>query len=57
VGTWVAAILTYGLHLLPGPTRVLLTMMGAAGAAELLGSATEAMSWSGAESRVRVGKA
>lgn len=55
-GTWVAAILTYGLHLLPGPTRVLITMMGAVGAAELLGAGTEAMSWSGAEARVRVGK-
>ena len=34
VGTWVAAILTYGLHLLPGPTRVLLTILSAEAAEE-----------------------
>jgi len=55
VGTWVAAILTYGLHLLPGPTRVLLTILSAAGAAELLGATTEALSWGGAVARRRVG--
>ena len=54
-GTWVAAILTYGLHLLPGPTRVLLTILSAAGAAELLGATTEALSWGGAVARRRVG--
>ena len=55
VGTWVAAILTYGLHLLPGPTRVLLTILSAAGVAELLGATTEALSWGGAVARRRVG--
>ena len=55
VGTWVAAILTYGLHLLAGPTRVLLTILSAAGAAELLGATTEALSWSGAVARHRIG--
>jgi hypothetical protein len=54
-GTWVAAILTYGLHLLPGPTRVLLTILSAAGVAELLGATTEALSWGGAVARRRVG--
>jgi hypothetical protein len=54
-GTWIAAILTYGLHLLPGPTRVLLTILSAAGAAELLGATTEALSWGGAVARRRVG--
>jgi hypothetical protein len=55
-GTWIAAGLTYGLHLLPGPTRVLLTILSAAGIAELLGSATEALSWGGAVARNRVGE-
>jgi hypothetical protein len=54
-GTWVAAILTYGLHVVPGPTRVLLTILSAAGAAELLGATTEALSWGGEEARRRVG--
>ncbi|HEY3109642.1 MAG TPA: DUF1360 domain-containing protein [Chloroflexota bacterium] len=54
-GTWVAAIFTYGLHLLPGPTRVLLTILSAAGAAELLDATTEALSWGGAVARRRVG--
>ncbi len=54
-GTWIAAVLTYGLHLMPGPTRVLLTILSAAGAAELLGATTEALSWEGAAARRRAG--
>jgi len=50
-GTWVAALLTYGLHLAPGPTRVLMAMTGAAGVAELQGAATEALSLIGADTR------
>ena len=36
VGVWISAALTYGLLWLPGPTRVFVTMFGAAGAAEAL---------------------
>ena len=55
-GTWIAALFTYGLHLVPGPTRLLLTILSAAGAAELLGAATEALSWTGTDARRRVGR-
>lgn len=54
-GTWVAALLTYLLYLVPGPTRVFLTMTTAIGMAELLGAATEAMSWSGQYARTMSG--
>lgn len=54
-GTWVAALLTYLLYLVPGPTRVFLTMTTAIGIAELLGAATEAMSWSGQYARTMSG--
>lgn len=50
-GTWVAALLTYLLYLFPGPARVFLVMTGVTGAAELLGAATEAMSWTGQQAR------
>jgi hypothetical protein len=44
-GTWIAAALVYGLHLLPGPTRVFMTIMGSIGFAEMLNALTEALSW------------
>jgi hypothetical protein len=50
-GTWVAALLTYLLYVFPGPVRVFLVMTGVVGAAELLGAATEAMSWTGQQAR------
>jgi len=50
-GTWIAAMLTYLLYLFPGPTHVFLTMTAAIGIAELLGAATEAMSWTGQQAR------
>jgi len=45
-GTWIAAALVYGLHLLPGPTRILMTIMSTTGAAELMNAASAALSWS-----------
>src|SRR5262249_12505893 len=42
VGTWAVAGLVYGLHLAPRPTRVFLTIMSAAGVAELLQWSNEA---------------
>ena len=52
-GTWIAAALLYGLRLLPGPTRALVTIFAAAGANELLGAATEALQWTGEAERRR----
>lgn len=50
-GTWIAAALTYALSLAPRPTRAFLTIMSAVGMAELLNSATEALSWTGRAAR------
>lgn len=55
-GTWIAALLTYALYLAPGPTRVLLTILGASGAAELLNAATEALTWAGQAARKQSGQ-
>ena len=54
-GTWIAAGLVYGLQILPGPTRMLITIMSAIGLAEVLHAATEAMSWFGDVERHTVG--
>jgi Protein of unknown function (DUF1360) len=51
IGTWIAAGLVYGTHLAPRPTRVFLTVMGTAGAAELLNCSAEALGWSGRAAR------
>ena len=51
VGTWVAAGLTYGMQIAPGPTRLAATMIGVAGAAEILDSAVEALTWTGKAAR------
>ena len=50
-GTWVAAGLVYGLHLMPRPTRVLLAIMSTTGVAELCYSLTEALDWSARAAR------
>ncbi|MCK6627760.1 MAG: DUF1360 domain-containing protein [Anaerolineae bacterium] len=54
-GTWIAAMLVYGLNLIPGPTRAFLGMMSAIGIAELLNAATEALQWTGAAERREAG--
>lgn len=53
VGTWTAAGLVYGLHLVPRPTRVLLAVMGTTGVAELCYSLTEALDWTARAARRR----
>jgi hypothetical protein len=53
VGTWVAAGLVYGLHLLPRPTRLFLTIVGTTGVAELCYSLTEALDWNARAARHR----
>jgi len=54
-GTWVSAILVYGLYAYPGPARVFLAMTAAIGAAELLNSVTEIFCWSGQYARELTG--
>jgi hypothetical protein len=55
-GTWVAAVLVYGLYAIPGPTRVFLIIMAVIGAAELLNAFEEAFCWSGQYARTMAGK-
>lgn len=55
VGTWVGAFLTYGLMLVPGPTRVLMAILSATGIAELLHSLGESLKWNGQLARNRSG--
>lgn len=50
-GTWIAAFLVYGLRVAPGPTRLFLAFMSAAGLAEILDSANEALFWAGRAER------
>ncbi len=54
-GTWMAALMVYGLLLLPGPTRVFMAIMSATGIAEWLNSSGEAMKWSSLVARNEVG--
>lgn len=54
-GTWISAGLVYGLEILPGPTRMLMTIMSATGLAELVNAATEYLSWNGQAARERAG--
>lgn len=55
-GTWVAAGLVYGLHLMPRPTRVLLAIMSTTGVAELCYSVTEALDWTARSARRNCGQ-
>jgi hypothetical protein len=54
-GTWIAAALVYGLQILPRPTRILITIMGVTGIAEILNAAVEALSWFGLVERKELG--
>ena len=54
-GTWIAALLVYGLVLFPGPTRLFLWMIAAVGLAQIIGAMVEALSWSGQLSRTHTG--
>ena len=54
-GTWIAAVLVYGMQVLPGPTRALMAIMSVIGIGEVLNAATEALSWNAQLSRERVG--
>jgi hypothetical protein len=54
-GTWAAAGMVYGLRVAPGPARLFVTIMSAAGATELLNGAVEALEWSAQANRQRAG--
>ncbi len=55
VGTWLAAGLVYGIHLAPGPTRLLAAILGVSGLAELFGAFAEMLTWTAQAARKRVG--
>jgi hypothetical protein len=55
VGTWISAILVFGLGVLPGPTRTFLKIMSGIGLAEFVNAATEALQWHGEAARVEAG--
>jgi hypothetical protein len=54
-GTWIAAVLVYGMQVLPGPTRALMAIMSVIGIGEVLNAATEALNWNAELARERVG--
>ncbi|NLG73771.1 MAG: DUF1360 domain-containing protein [Chloroflexi bacterium] len=55
-GTWIAAALVYGLHLLPNATRLFLAVFSTTGLAEILNALTEALSWTGQYARTLTGE-
>jgi hypothetical protein len=54
-GTWIAAVLVYGMQVLPGPTRALMAIMSVIGIGEILNAGTEALSWNAQLAREQVG--
>lgn len=54
-GTWIAAGLVYALHLVPGPARLLMTIMSTIGSVEILNALTEHLSWTGQFARTEAG--
>jgi hypothetical protein len=54
-GTWSAGVLVLGMYAFPGPVRILITILGAIGAAEVLNSLIEGSSWSGQLARAKTG--
>jgi hypothetical protein len=54
-GTWAGAALVYALRLFPGPARMFMAIMAAAGAAELFDGAYEMLNWGGNAARKQAG--
>jgi hypothetical protein len=54
-GTWAGAGLVYAFRLFPGPARMFMAIMAAAGAAELLDGAYEMLNWGGNAARKQAG--
>lgn len=46
-GTWIAAGLTYALHLVPGPARLFMLILSTIGMVEVLNALTEHWLWTG----------
>jgi hypothetical protein len=55
VGTWAALGLHLGLGILPGPTRMLTTVLATAQVAELTGGVVEGLEWAARAARKRAG--
>lgn len=55
-GTWISAGLVYGLCLIPGYTRTLISVMSAVGAVEILNAGFEAVQWNGELARHKTGE-
>lgn len=56
IGTWIAAGLVYGLHLIPKATRLFLMVFSTIGMVEVLNDLTESLSWTGQAARQKAGK-
>lgn len=54
-GTWIAAVLVYGLQVAAGPTRILMAIMSVIGLGEVLNALTESLSWNAQLAREKVG--
>ena len=51
VGTWVSALLLFGLGFAPGFTRIVMIILAGSGSAEIFSALLEALSWSGKAAR------
>jgi hypothetical protein len=55
VASWAALMMYIGMALVPGPTRVLISVLSAAGVAELVHNSVERLEWTARAARVRAG--
>lgn len=55
-GTWISALLVYGMCFAPNLTRTLVTIMSAVGASEILQGVFEKVQWEGELARHRAGE-
>lgn len=55
-GTWAAAGMVYGLRVAPGPTRLFMAILSAAGATEVITNAVDAMHWTAQLKRGKAGE-
>ena len=53
VASWAALMMYVGLAVVPGPTRALISVLAAAGVAEVVHNAVEQLEWGGRAARVR----
>ncbi|MCU0507132.1 MAG: DUF1360 domain-containing protein [Anaerolineae bacterium] len=55
-GTWISALLVYGMCFAPNLTRTLVTIMSAVGASEIMQAAFEKIQWEGELARHQAGE-